>query len=529
MITVNNIKQLTLAALLLLLPSVAIAQNNEHALAKAVEEIVTSNDLNSKYVDEFVEEIYQKHGKKSAVLTSRIAKAFYMYSDDPTTKQRNFGRREPDTAMVYVNRAIAIDPKYPQPYIIAADIVKYEPSYGERDERLKKAMDWLNKGIAANPTDSSLYVKSAELLALTDVNAAVAKLNSLKERNPSFAVYRQLGRLYWAIYNNGGTTPFKEIVESYDKEDKNILNLGDLGAYMFSLYALCSVNMADWNKLYETGQYALGRFPDDYGLHMYYFYGCVRTNNWDAAITEYHKMEALAETPLLPIDHLRYGEALVGKKMYDEAIEKYQYILTLESATDDDKVTANNHIESAINEKTNDLVKLGEYNQALRVYGDFIQDRKSKGLLTASMLSMYAKIYQSEAEEQNGPEKEASMMKADKVYAEMQTAFPKFDDLAVYNRYIIHKSLDPAPDYPKGGIAKPFAEQLVSMLSNKSELTPYQQSRLTTAYWYLCYWNAVADKGNRKLAVEYANKILAIDPTFSKAQKIKDVFEKKKK
>ena len=507
MITKHHIKTVALSALLMLIPFSVHAQDNERALAKAVEEVVLMTDMNPKVVNEFIEEIYQKHGKKSAYLTSRIAKAYYQYYDNPTTKERNFGRREPDTAFVYINRAIAIDPKHPAPYILASEIVKYEPSYGERSERLKKAMEWLDRGIAANPADTSLYIASAGLLALTDANAAVEKLNSLKERNPSFAVQRQLGRLYWEIYNNGGTTPFKEIVEAYDKEDKNILTLGDLGSYMFSLYALCSSNLADWNKLYETGQYALGRFPDDYGLHMYYFYGCVRTNNWDTAITEYHKMEALAETPLLPIDHLRYGEALVGKKMYDEAIEKYQYILTLESATDDDKKKANSHIESAIIAKATDFQKMGEYDKAFAVYENFVNKRKANGKLTSYLLAMYARAYTELSEEQNGPEKVASLQKASSIYAQMGELFPDQKVAALNFQFITHVRLDPESEQ---GLAKPYAEQMITAILSKSDRSQ-DEPKLKNAYEYLSYYYFINSK--YKDAVSYADKALEIDPS----------------
>ena len=135
------------------------AQDDPKAAGAAIDTIIR---VFSEYeiVDRFVADIYkkfEKDEKKGPVLAARIAKAYYNYVMQPGNPTPQFHRRDVSKAFEYLDKAIALDPKYTETYLIASDILFYEA-------KIDTALIWLDKGIAANPTDSALYIKSAELL-----------------------------------------------------------------------------------------------------------------------------------------------------------------------------------------------------------------------------------------------------------------------------------------------------------------------------------------------------------------------------
>ena len=194
-------KLFSLLTIILMTTSPAAAQDNEVAAAAALDSVIR---IFSHYdiVDNFVDEVFKKH-KKSASMATRIAKSYYSFVENPETKQRTYYRRDLPRAFSYIDKALAINPKY------------------------------------SNPTDSALYIESAKLLAFTDPDAAVKKLMVLKQRDSTFQVDLQLGRLYFELWDKHGKTPMMEMATSYgkvfDSADRDKMNLGDFGAYGYAL------------------------------------------------------------------------------------------------------------------------------------------------------------------------------------------------------------------------------------------------------------------------------------------------------
>jgi len=507
-------KKALFLSLLFAFSAMAHAQNDERALAAAIDTIVRTY-TEADIVNKFVDEIFEKH--KSAYLATRIAKSYYNYNKVDPPIFRNFHKKDTVQAFKYINIAITIDPKFSGSYILASDILSFEKGSAGRSE----AMGWLDRGIAQNPTDSSLYISSAELLAQTDADAAVAKLKLLKERDPKFPVDLQLGRLYFQLWDKYGMEPYAEMAASYDKVDKEDMIRGDLEAYSFALYA---TNQID--KMYEVSSYGVKKYPESFMLSMNEFYGLLGLKKFpEAVIAGERFLKNTDPSKLQPIHYLRYGEALNGTKRYDEAIAQYDYVLKMEGVSDNNITTAYNHIASSMQSKVNDYIKDGDYSTAVSIYEEFLNSRRAINKVDASMLSMYAGIYMSWAKKSSGSEQEALYMKADNIYLEMGQQFPKFDDIACANRLQIRTTLD--PDFEKG-IAIPFAEDLEKILLAKgSDITENQKSRLVTAYWVQCYYYAANAKNrSKKLALSFAEKILDIDPMNSQALKIYDIVSK---
>lgn len=527
MITTHHIKTFALSVLLMLIPFSVQAQDNERALAKAVEEVVLMTDMNPKVVNEFIEEIYQKHGKKSAYLTSRIAKAYYLYSDDATTKQRNFGRHEPDTAFVYINRAIAIDPKYPAPYILASEIVKYEPNYGERSERLKKALEWLNRGISANPTDSSLYDASARLLAYTDVDAAVSKLQELKEKDPNFPLDLKLARIFYDIYDIGGSAEerggyLEKMVSYYDKVNFESLTKGDIGSYAMGCYFLNR-----FEQCFDIASKGLLKYPEDFGLNKFCLGAAVRIKKWDECLSAVNRIKTFNPDKMDFAMYIQYGTALVGRKEYDKAIEQFEYVLESEKVDDRNKQLANNAIRDCMDARVEDYTKDNRYDEAINMYYNFISERRQKGKLDGSMLFTYSGLFQSKAKalKLEGEEKNAVLSEADRIYAEAIKEFPDNDliiRVGTYYRLYLNWSMDAKNEK---GNTLPHAEKLISLLGNKTNLSNAERQQLVYGYTYMMIYG-LHFKNDKKMALMYADKILDVDPTNEDALKIYQGFNK---
>ena len=493
------------------------AQDDERALGAATDTICRLWGVTKKqYVYRIVEKVFEDH--PTASFATRIAKSFYSYNENGETHVRDFHIMDTVAAFRYIRRSIELDPKYAPAYVLASDILDYAR---QRDV----AMQWLENGIEQNPTDSSLYIASAMLLAYTDADAAVAKLKVLKERDPNFPVELQLGRLYKELWNRGGVMPFNEMADAYGKANMADMTQGDLEAYAFALRAIGQVD-----KLTEVSRHGLGLHPKSIVLNQCYFYGLLGmcnngSGNWTEAITAANNYFTVADSSYVSaLDYLRYGEALNGNKQFDQAIAVYEKVINMPKATENNIRTAYNHISTTMQDRVNGYLKSGDYQTAVDIYSKYVEHCRSLEKLDASILSVYAGIYSSWASKQTGEEQEATYMKADNVYKEMGEKFPEFDDIAEFNRLQIRTTLDPQCEK---AISIPFAEKLIPIILAKGDLTAGRKSRLSAAYWTLCYYYAVKSV-NRNLAMEYANKILAINPEHSSAQKIIEIYGKKR-
>ncbi len=523
MIIKNSIKLLVFSALLLLMPLAVNAQDNDRALAAAVEDIVLS-DMDPKVVNEFVEEIYKKHCK-TAYLASRIAKAYYMYSDDPTTKERIFGRREPDTAFVYINRAIAINPKYPDPYILASDIVKYETSYGERPERINKAMEWLNRGIAQNPTDSSLYMAQAEILAFTNAEAAVAKLQELKTKDPNFPVDLKLARMYYKIFDNGGSAEerfnyLSKMVEHYEKADKALFTMGDYGSFAMG----CTfTNKYDLGV--EIANSGLEKYPEDFALNKFCLASAVRIKRWDDCVSAVDRILKNNPDKMDNIMYIQYGIALTGKKQFEKGLEQFEKVLANKDLSEDNKKLAESQIAATISAQVNEVRKQGDYDKAIAIIKPYIDKNKAKGVQNDNLMLAYANIYQDWAEELNGLEKKEKLMKADEIFVDAIKNIQVKDNasLFAYYRVGIYFKIDGKAET---GEALPAITQLEYLLSSTDEaFTGFKASRLVLGYGYAMSYYAFV-KNDYDTALKYADKILSIEPTNERALKFSEALSK---
>lgn len=499
-----------LCSLMLMAVAPMQAQSDEKAAGAAIDTIVR---IFSEYeiVDKFVEDIYkkfEKDKKKGAVLATRIAKAYYNYNELPGTKERQFHRRDTVKAFSFIRRALALDNKYVETYLVASDIFNYE---GKRDT----ALIWLDQGINVNPTDSSLYIESAKLLAYTDADAAVKKLLILKERDSTFQVDLQLGRLYYDLYNHHGQLPMNEMAKAYgkvyaDSIEREKMNLGDLGAFSFALQWASEVEDR-FNKQYEVTNYGLSKFPQDFGLRQFHFNSCWSTERWDEGIKTAEQMFAMPDSvrKVGPEDYLRYGHCLRGAKRYNDAIAQYDKVAAMEDATATQKSQAESSVVTTVSAQVSEMRKMGDYEQAIALVEPLVQKYREKGKQNDNLMVAYATIYTDWSTELNGLEKQDVLRKASQIFGEAADHSELNTDLFIYRQYNINFILDPEL---KDGLAMPQAQKLIDRLGSKANLESNERIFLNAGYEYMLRHEYFIKK-NKKKAIEIANKMLDVDPS----------------
>lgn len=96
------------------------------------------------------------------------------------------------------------------------------------------------------------------------------------------------------------------------------------------------------------------------------------------------------------------------------------------------------------------------------------------------------------------------------------------DVLEIYKHAGEQHKLDPKMEK---GLAKPYYQQLIQLLASKSNRIKTENTILVASYHYMMYYTFT--HGDSSAAVEYAEKILAIDPSYDAAIAMKEYYSNK--
>jgi tetratricopeptide (TPR) repeat protein len=377
---------------------------------------------------------------------------------------------------------------------------------------------------------------------------AIERLEKIREQDPTYPVDLELGRLYYKIYQKGGLTPWVQMAESYGRADRKSLTKGD-----FQAYALALTQSNQFSTGVELTEYALKQYKNDHSLNESHLHCAIGLAHAEAEqdrqkksadrnperIVQLYKNAVAAAEQFFAVglkerfnstNYLWYGEALNGAKEYEKALEVYDNILKRPDLEKKSERLAYGHIATTMEDKANDYIKAGEYATAVKEYEAFVQERKAINRYEASMPSMLAGIYKVWAKNLDGQDQLDKYKAAETVYDQMAIDFPEYAELALYNKITVRTE-----SKPKWNEEEPYdylpalAENLSALLLSKGELTSRQKVMLAHSYFLLCFYNATnLKKGNKKLAIDYANKVLEIDPTHPGAAKVLEILTKKK-
>ena len=512
----GRIKDIVCWVLFMFVAMPAHAQSDERALAAAVDTIVRVY-TQTNIVDRIVEDAYEKH--KTAYLATRIAKSYYNYNEeadkykDQFHKIRQFHRNDTAMAFKYINRAIAIDPKYGEAYVTACDILDYA-------DNTEEGMKWLQRGEKLNPNDSSLCLASATILARTDLNAAIAKLEEFQKINPSFPVNLYIARIYDKIDVKGNAYR-AQVAEYYSKIDKSRMTQGDIETYVMSLFY--SGQNEECNIQAEDG---LKYFPRSLALNRFYFRSLIPLKKYAEAMTAFDNLKASENSILEVRDSINYAAALAGTKKYDAAMKLYDEILAKPHLSDNDRDATNIYVNQCMQSRVKGYTDMGDYQQAVDFYSDFLEKRRAEGKVDDMMNYTLANIYIDWAAEQNGQEKVATLMKADRILenaianAQRKSNAITFSAVRIFSIYF---KIDPSAE---SGVGVPAINQFEQLLTADGNVpTGSNATRLVTAYRYMMGYYAYA-KSDYKTAMVYADKILDLDPLNDSALKFSEAMSK---
>lgn len=497
------------------------AQDDIRALGAAVDTIVRV--FTQDYiVTKIVNDIFEKNNRNAA-LGTRIAQAYYHYNEttdenrynaQATHKFRNFHKNDTVTALKYIRAALQTDSSYAKAYVLAADMFDY-------DGLPEVAMEWLERGLKNNSSDSTLYIAEAQILARTDIEKAKEKLAELKAIDPNFLMDRYVARIYDKIDVRGNQYR-AEVAKYYGNMTLKDMTQGEMETMVMSLYFSGQVD-----ECINKSEQCLKYFPKSLSINRFYFRTLTQKKKFKEAIEAFDKLK-MAESPKkgVPIleleDSLNLGRALAGTKKYEQAQALYDEILLKPGLQERQRKNIDIFISELMSSRVKDYTDLGDYQKAADLYKTFVDKRRAEGTLTDDILSGYAKIYRDWSTELNGAEKATVLMKADPIYAEAQETSKDNKDLFLYNRFFIRFALDPEV---KTDEPLPYAKEMVDMLLAMPSRDRGQTARLLAGYEYLMRFEYFYNK-NKKGAIAIAEKMLDLDPSHQVALQFITVLSK---
>ena len=423
------------------------AQNDLEALGAAIDTIQWSRRFTnlSFAADGFLEELADKH-KKNAKLLYLIAQSYFYYTEQvienngKKERQYNYAKDDTTHAFKYIRMAIEADPTYTRPYILAGDIMRVN---GKMDE----VMSWFERGLAANPTDSTIIRAQFKMQArIGDIQNAIAKLEEMRAKSPDFPVEIEVARLYRDRYlDEGGEEIATAGIEWYDKVKEEAITAGDLVWYVSALpnvaYARAknesrkvqqAAFKAAQTKALNMAENGCQRYPKNFALHQSAMRLMVDLDRYDDALKMYEIMQTCDKYKDEPRDHYYLSQAYTGLKRLDDAMKELAISETMPGATENDANRASRQRYTITNLRAQELAKAGKYDEAIAMYKALMDERlKEKGKLDASNYRDYAQYYLMKAQAYSGDEKIAILRQTDNIYVDWIANEPEPQNIVV--------------------------------------------------------------------------------------------------
>ena len=487
---------LTIVAILMAAVA-AQAQSNAKATIKAAEVVIKK--YSPKYVEPITDEFCEKFKKNPEVMVG-IADA-YLY------KQRDTLR-----AYKYLRQALEADSKYAPAYLLGGEIEE-----SERDTA--KAVEWYNRGITAAPTDPACYLAYAKLMSMKNPAAAQQRIEELLAHAPTFPVDLELAKMYERVADNmtedneERRQTYNKSIEYYSKCDLNIIPKSKLLSYCIMLYS----NSKDYDKTVEVARFGVEKFaPANAEFNRVGMMANFGRQNWQDAVSFGESLfKADSLIPKLD-DYWNLSRAYKNIKKYPEAIAVANNLISNDTMPEESKLMVHQLIAQCHQET-------GNWDGAMQEYNYYMGKQRESGNLSAYDLNVFASMYMNQSEELNGEDKMQAYRNADAVFAEMAEKFPDRMGLALYQRIRLNWLLEQG-DYDKA-LAKPLAEQLISVTMAKGERGEADNARLLFCYKYLSQYYINIKKSDKKTAKLYFMKILEIEPDNENAQKAVNILK----
>ena len=493
----KQIKYLFVSALLMGFSTAALAQDGTAADIDAVKNLIKSKPADfSKQMNNF----YKKN-KKNADNLVAFGQAFLEVQDTAN-------------AAIAAQKAIeATKGKSAAAYMLLGDIAVLGDNGGKAAQNYEMAI--LND---RNLVEA--YRKYATIYRKIDPEGAVAKLEELRQVRPDYPVDGLIGHISYISQR------YSTAMDAFSRIPLDQLRKND-----YIEYGFCCYLAKKYEKGLEVVTTGLQKFPTDATLTRLALFCGTETGKYEEAISYadalFNKLPK-DSVNLSELDYLNYGNALSGNKQFEEAIKQYQEGLKIE--LDDPSGHANTYAAMSDAYKS-----LEDYPNAMEAYKKFLDLNKDVSANDYAGLGTLAMRYaRSLAVDENNTEltdadkaaqKQAQLeafKNADQIYVDLIEKFPSVKAYGLYQRGMVNSNID--ADMSQG-LAKPYFEEVISLLTEQDELDAQGKRYLETSYRYLMSYNYQVKKDN-KAALECAQKILEIKPDDEGIKQVVETLSK---
>ena len=434
------IKYLFTAALLAGFSTAALAQDGSKADVDAVKKIISSKPAD---LDKQMKPFY-KANKKNADNLVAFGREFLAVKDTANAK-------------TYANYALeASKNKSAAAFLLLGDIEAISDNGGGAAAQYEQA-------IYVDPKNPDAYYKYANVYRKISPAGAVAKLNELRQQRPDIAVDK---------------------MEERDLSD----------------YAMSAFFKQKYDKALEVAKFGLSKNPRHAAFNRLAFFNSTELKNFDDALMYADALFNKSDSAKFSYyDYTYYGNALIGAKQPQKAIEMYELALKQE---DMDNKAKRAGVVKQLSDAYRDM---DDFPNAIKHYKDYLASMDKP---TANDLAALASLHMQHGSTLKDDAQTEAFKMADETYADLAQKYENAAEYATFMRARVNGQLD--PDQSKG-LAKPYYEKLVELIGPKTDLDNTEKARLKESYHYLISYYFI-QKDDKETAKEYAAKMLVIDP-----------------
>ncbi len=468
------IKYLFMAALATGFSTAVQAQDGTKADIDAVKRIISSKpaDLDKQMKP------YYKENKKNAENLVAFGRAFYEAKDTANAK-------------VYANHALTASKNKCAPaFLLLGDIEALSDNGGGAAAQYEQA-------IYVDPKNPEAYYKYANVYRKISPSGAVAKLNELRAQRPDIAVDAIAGRIYYM------SNEFDKALAAYNKADMNQMEERDL-----SDFAMTAFFKQDYQKAFDVAKFGLSKKPRHAAFNRLAFFNSTELKNYDDALMYADRLFNQSDSAKFSYyDYTYYGNALIGAKQPQKAIEMYELALKQEDLDNKAKRAG------VVKQLSDAYLDMEDFPNAIKHYKDYLANMDKP---TANDLAALASLHMQHGASLTGDNQKEAFRMADEAYADLANKYENAVEYATFMRARVNGQMD--PDQSKG-LAKPYYEKLVELIGPKTDLDNTDKARLKESYHYLISYFFI-QKNDKETAQQYAQKMLQVDPENEIAKQV---------
>ena len=468
------IKYLFATALLVGFTTAAQAQDGSKNDVNAVKQIISSKPAD---IDKQLKPFYKANKKNTENLVA-FGREFLAVKDTAHARE-------------YANYALqASKNKCAPAFLLLGDIEAISDNGGGAAAQYEQA-------IYVDPKNPEAYYKYANVYRKISPFGAVAKLNELREQRPDIAVDALAGRIYYM------SNEFDKALEAYDKADRSKMEERDL-----SDYAMSAFFKQDYQKALDVAKFGLTKNPRHAAFNRLAFFNSTELKKFDDALMYADALFNKSDSAKFSYyDYTYYGNALIGAKQPEKAIEMYELALKQEDLDNKAK-------RAGVVKQLSDAYRDKEdYINAIKHYKDYLSNMEKP---TANDLAALASLHMQHGSTLSAEAQAEAFRNADAAYADLAEKYENAVEYATFMRARVNGQMD--PDQSKG-LAKPYYEKLVELIGPKAELDNTDKARLKESYHYLISYYFI-QKNDKETAKQYAQKMLVIDPENDIAKQV---------